>query len=484
MIRSFVRDSAVYGFASILVRGIGILLVPIYTRFLAPADYGILDLLSVAASFVGVLVSLEIVQAVARFFPDPEYAADRGVIASTALWFSVLVYGLFALLVQAGAAQIATSLLDGPQREGVVRLAAVSIALNGVFYVAQSQLRWQLLAKRYAISSVVYALVSAAAALTLILGGAGLVGVFIGQICGAVVGLVVSLRLAGPIYRLQIRSATLRDMLSFSLPLVPSSVGVYLTLYIDRIVINSVLGVAEVGIFGIGYRLAALVTLVSVGVQGALSPLIYTHHAAERTRTDLARIFGAYVALSLVVALGLGIYAPEIIGLATTAAYERSASVVPLLAPALLVSGMYIFMPGASIERRTSLIAMTNFATAGLNTVLNVVLVPRAGIVGAAAATLTSAVAGFLLSAIISQRFYPVSHRWGPIAICVAGMAVLMVIGVGLPAGTVFGLAAKSGLLLAAVAMCFAGGLISISDVVALRAAVQSVISRARGRVG
>jgi O-antigen/teichoic acid export membrane protein len=145
---------------------------------------------------------------------------------------------------------------------------------------------------------------------------------------------------------------------------------------------------------------------------------------------------------------------------------------------------MYIFMPGASIERRTSLIAITNFGTAALNTVLNVVLVPRAGIVGAAAATLMSSVAGFLLSAVISQRFYPVRHRWGPIAICVAGMAVLMAIGVGLPARTVFGLTAKAGLLVAAVAMCFAGRLISISDVAALQAAVRSVISRARSGAG
>ncbi|HYN70231.1 MAG TPA: oligosaccharide flippase family protein, partial [Candidatus Eisenbacteria bacterium] len=200
MIRSFLRDSAVYGLATILVRALGILLVPLYTRFLAPADYGSLDILSVAGSFVGVIVAMEIVQGVARFYPDPEHADERSSIASTSLWFTVFAYGLFAILAEVLAPQIATSLLDGPQREPAVRLAVISMALSGIFYVAQSQLRWQLEAKRYAIAAVVYSLVSITASVVFVVSGSGLSGIFIGQVVGAAVGLVASIRLAGPIY--------------------------------------------------------------------------------------------------------------------------------------------------------------------------------------------------------------------------------------------------------------------------------------------
>lgn len=430
MLRAFIRDSAVYGVATILVRGVSILLVPIYTRFLAPADYGVIDIMSVFASFVTVLASLEIVQAMARFYPDARDHRERSDLASTALLFVLAMLTIFVVAAEIVAAPVAGWLLGNEGNTGILRVAFVAMWANGLFYVVQSQLRWQLLAKRYALSSIVYTLASMGAAVVLVVGAhAGVAGVFAGQVVGAAIGSVLSISSTPGVYRVAINPDRLKMMLKFSLPLVPSSLGVYVTQYIDRIVITAMLGLTDVGLFGIGYRLASLTTLLTLAVSSALTPLVYTHYREATTPSDLARIFRYFTGLALALTLGLSLFARELLTVVATPPYVPGAAVVPLLTPALLLAGMYIFAPGLSIAKRTGIVATVNFAGAGANTVLNLALVPVFGIVGAATATLLSQGLVFGIQMVYSQRLYPVPHDWPKLGLATAGIVLAYLAG-------------------------------------------------------
>ena len=484
MLRAFVRDSFVYGLATVLVRAVSILLVPVLTRLLAPADYGAIDILAVFTGFVSVIVSLEIVQAVARFYPDSTSRDDRIGYASTSLWFAVIGYTGFLIVGEALAAPIARGLLGGVDRTDIVRVALVALWGNGVFYVAQSQLRWRLLARRYAVSSIVYSVVSMGTGVLFVLAGSGVVGVFGGQIVGASAGIALSLGALRTEYRFIIDRAKLRAMLAFSAPLIPSSLGVLVTLYIDRIAINTLLGLSELGLFGIGFRLASVITLLSLGVQSALTPLIYTHHRALQTPAAIARIFRFYVAGTIVVSLGLGLFARELLAFLTTPAYAGGAVVVPLLAPALCLSGMYIFAPGPAIAKRTGLIAGINLGGAALNTALNLLLIPAVGILGAAAATLVSSAAVFSANMMVSQRLYPVPHDWRALGLVVAAAAALVAAGWWLvPVGLV-GLAVKGVFMVLGAALCVAAGLIERVEVAQVLEVVYLRLRRIRNPAG
>ena len=85
MLRQFLKDSAIYGFSSLLTKGVGFLLLPLYTRTLSPEQYGAMDLLHVVRSVVAVTVALEIAQAMARFLPEAGSSAAKRELASTAL---------------------------------------------------------------------------------------------------------------------------------------------------------------------------------------------------------------------------------------------------------------------------------------------------------------------------------------------------------------------------------------------------------------
>ena len=484
MLRAFVRDSLVYGLAAVLVRAVSILAVPVFTRFLEPADYGAIDIIAVFTGFVTVLVSLEIVQAVARFYPDGTTREDRIGYASTSLWFTLLTYTGFLVIAQAAAPQLASMLLGGADRTDVLRVALLAIWGTGVFYVAQGQLRWQLLAKRYAMSSIAYAVASLGAGVFLVVTGFGVAGVFAGQIVGAAVGIALSLWSLRTEYRRSIDWSKLRAMLAFSAPLIPSSLGVLVTLYVDRIAINALLGLDDLGLFGIGFRIASVVTLLSFGVQGALTPLIYTHHRNAGTPGEIARIFRFYAAGAIVVSLGLGLFSRDLLAVLTTSSYSGGAVVVPLLAPALSLSGMYIFAPGPSIAKRTVLIAAVNFGGAALNTALNLLLIPVAGITGAAAATLVSAAAVFSANVWLSQRLYPVPHDWRSLALAVGVTSVLLAAGWWLVPHGPAGLVVKAALLAAGAATCVAAGLIDRAEMGRILAAARSGVRRTGSPAG
>jgi O-antigen/teichoic acid export membrane protein len=466
MLRQFLRDSVLYGAASIFTRSIALLLVPLYTRVLVPADYGVVDILTVVTSFALVIVALEIAQAVARYFPDSKDPDRRTIYASTSLWFSVGAYSLFLIIAIAFAEPISAWLLQDASLADVFRASAVATWFTGLFYLVQSQLRYSLRPRRYVAASLTFSLASMATSVVFVLVlQQGVIGVVYGLVAGGAIGLAVALWCSRDVYRFRFEKRSLREMLRFSVPLVPSSVAVIVTLYIDRIVIGQLMSLGDVGLFGIGYRLASLSNLLMVGFVSALTPLVYTHYREPGTPRELARIFRVFVAFGLLFCLGLALFAADILAVVTTPQYVAGAIIVPLMAPAMLLAGMYIFAPGLGIEKKTTVIAGINIAAAVMNVILNVALVPVLGIQGAALATFLSSATIFGATMIASQRLYPVPHDWRRLGLAVAGTVALYAVGEALSPTVWPGLVIRGGMIALAALWLVRVGLVEPAEI-------------------
>lgn len=466
MIRSFLRNSLIYGGASVATRGINIFLVPVYTRVLAPADYGVIDIVTVFAAVVASVIPLEIVQAIARFLPDQASEVEKKVFASTSLWFVAASFGIFVVVTWLFADAIAAALIGFNGNVWVVRVAALAMIGSGVFYVIQSQLHWRLRPREYALTGIVYSISSILSSVVLVVGlRTGVLGVFLGQAIGAVIGVGVAIGFTASYFGMIFDARKLRQMLRFSTPLVPSTLGLIAALYVDRLAINALMSLAAVGIFGVGYRVASIVQLLLIGSQTAITPLVYASHRNDAMRADLARIFRTFAAVALTLWLSLGLFAREVVRLFTTPEYYAAASVVPLLVPAITLAGAYVFMPGLAIGKRTSHIAVINIAAGALNLLLNLMLIPVLGIHGAATATLASSAASFGVNAMASQRTYPVPHDWTRLGSAVAAVSVLVAASWLLIPLTASGFAVKLGMLALGVGAVVGLGLIRLEEI-------------------
>jgi O-antigen/teichoic acid export membrane protein len=234
----------------------------------------------------------------------------------------------------------------------------------------------------------------------------------LGQTVGTALGMVVALIFVRRSFGILPSFDHLKGMLSFSVPLVPATFAAFVSANADRFVISRMLGNADVGIYGVGYRLASVVGLSLVAFQLALVPLIYARYQRSTTPLELAALYRGFVVLAATAWLAVSLFAAELIGILATDAYRLSSSVVPFLAAALLITGMASFAPGLWIAGRTGTIAVLSIGTALLAVLLNIALVPMIGIQGAAIAAVTASACGFAAAMVMSQRHYPVPYSW------------------------------------------------------------------------
>ncbi|MCB0193893.1 MAG: oligosaccharide flippase family protein [Anaerolineae bacterium] len=413
MFKQFFKDSAIYWLGITLSQGIGLILLPIYARVFSPAMYGVIDILLIMAKLVYLVVALEISQALARFYTEIKSKDDRVKYASTALWFAGTMYTLFGLIAWWFADPLSNLVLGVEGQTVIFKIAVLTMWAEGLFYLLQGQLRYRLQATAFAVVSICNVAVSVGTVLILLLVfKLGVVAVFCGQFIGALAGLGLAFYFSRDDYRPVFDRAKCREMLSFSIPLVPSSIGIFVTLYIDRIMIKWLMSIGDLGIYAVGYRVASIMLLLSVGVQAALTPLIYNYYQKPDTPQELAKIFRYFTAFALLVVIGLSIFAPEILMILTTPEYYGASQLIACLAPAVLLYRMYIFAPGLSIAKQTKKIAVINIGSALLNIGLNLLLIPRIGLMGAGIATLLSSVVAFSAQMILSQQQYFVPHAW------------------------------------------------------------------------
>jgi O-antigen/teichoic acid export membrane protein len=476
VLKAVLRDSLVYGLASLLSKGLAIFLLPLYTRVLSPSDYGAYDLLITLGALANLVVALEISQGLARHWADTAEPAERRRLASTSLWFSVLMYSLFLIFGLLAASQFNALLLGDARYLNAFRLGVGFIAVNGIYYLLLNQFRWELRSKAYALTSVAYALFTLLFAMVFCLWlDLGLVGVMQAQLMAALLACLLCLWLLRRTFGWLFDVGQLHAMLRFSAPLVPAGLAVFISLYINRFALNHFGNLEDVGHFGIGSRIAALSALLILGIQAALTPLVYQHYRDPQTPGQIARLFSWFMAVALVGCLFLALFARELLMLFATPEFMAGAALVGVLAPALLLSQMYIFAPGIAIAKKTLWQLWVTLLSAAASVAGNWVLVPLWGIWGAALATLLASSLFFFCWLSLSQRLYRIPYAWRALLLSSLGFVVCAGVGMQLEAT---GLALPLKLLLKSLLMCVllalvvVCGLLPLAD---LRAVVQQL---------
>lgn len=413
MLRTFLKDSAVYAIPAFVSRGLALILVPLYTRVLSPSDFGSLDLLIVFASIVNLTIALEVSQAVARFYASEPEIERKVLYASSAFWFTVACYAIFLAFMLFFSRKLSELIMGQAGLMLAFQIGLVYIFVNGIFYLIQNQFRWELRSFHYAIVSLTMAFVTAGVSVWLAYFLQwGLVGLLIGMLSGSLVGTVLGLCWLRASLQFRFSSVQLKEMLRFSTPLVFSGIAVWVSLYVDRMMINHFLTIDDVGLYGIGHRLASIAALVMVGFQGALTPLIYAHYQNPNTPNQLEKIFRIFLIFALLMFLFLTLFASDILVIMTTQGFHGASVIVVFLVPAILLGNMYIFSPGISIANKTHFIIWINVIGGLANVGLNYWLIPIFGITGAGMATMLSYGGIFAAYTLIGHRFYPIPHNW------------------------------------------------------------------------
>ena len=168
MFKSFFKNNLTYNIGNIFTLGIAIFLLPIYTKYLSPNEFGIMDLFMVIGTFINLTIALEISQGLGRYYQEAKNTSKKKEYTSSAFWFTFLVYLSFFFLSFLFSDTFSFFLLDDYGKKLIFLLAIFAIVTNGIFMFTQNQLKWQIQPKQSVIASLVYFFVLASVTIYLL----------------------------------------------------------------------------------------------------------------------------------------------------------------------------------------------------------------------------------------------------------------------------------------------------------------------------
>ena len=408
--------SVIYTAAGVAVSATGLLVLPVFARFLSPADYGIAATAGILTTILAPVMMLGLGEAVTRFYfehrDDP--AALRQYVGSVT-WFVVLwAAGLCALLIAAGplVAQI-----TGIPLLPFVPLAVLAAAGFGLLSVRLALWRargqpWAYVAAREGLF--------AAGMLTAVVMVAGFGGGAAGRVWGASLASITGGAMALWLFRHEMWPvrpswALLAPSLRFGAPLVPHTAFKEAVEFSDRVFLNHFRTLAETGLYSVAYAVAGGFQIVLVGVNAAWGPFVYDAitRLGDDAKPVIARITSYYVAGIVGLALLLALSARELLIVLTAPRFHEAYAVVPIITFAFVLKGLY-YMAAAQVfyMRRTRLVLAATIPAGVANLALNWAWIPSHGMFGAAWATLVAYGVSFAITAVISHRLYPIRYEW------------------------------------------------------------------------
>jgi O-antigen/teichoic acid export membrane protein len=430
-LKELLRHSAVYGLGSIVARILAVLLLPLYTRYLSPGDYGLIETLIALSAVLTALVAQAMKSAFFRFYFDSDEEARRLLVIRTAFWYvmaastAVLVFGIVL------AGPVSWVLFHTHSHRDLVIAALIGLWASLNYEQMTSLFRVEQRSTAYVIATLTNVVVTVAATIVLVVAlDKGPLGVLIGNFTGTLVVYAALLLYSRRRLGFQFSRKLYRAMNRFGLPLVPSAIALWLTNFSDRFFLLKLADPHEVGLYSIGVRVASAILLLLTAFRLAWPAFAYSiedDREAQRTYSFVLT-YVMYVASWL--AIGLGLLAPWIVRvIATEPFYPAQNVVAPLAFGAAAFGGYVVVQIGTGRARRTQENWLVTGAAAVLNVALNLLLIPSYGRMGAAIATVAAYSVLFVLMAWRAHRVFPVPYQWRRVATIAAAAAGLTVLG-------------------------------------------------------
>lgn len=424
MLRKLLTHVSTYTFGNLLTTLVSLISFPILTRLFSVEEYGLLSLISTTLLLLVGLAKVGIQHSAVRFYAEYRARNDPAALETfySTVLFGMLGFGMVVTLIWAVASQIIpANWWTDPRLPGLFLLTAALILVRTVDSSMINVLRAQERSGAYVIYTVLKKYIGLGLTLLILLFVArNLYGFYSATLLTeavAVIALLVYMSRGSSYSPAKFSWTALSGMMVFGIPMVGYEVlGIVLQMG-DRYVMQAYLGSEAIGLYSAAYNLCEYTGLVFVSsFLQAVQPMYvrtWEQQGAAETSLFVSRALHFYMMISAAVVAGLAATAKPLIGLLASSKFESGAVVVPMVAAGLMISGI-LPLAGAGIYVRKNsgkMMAMVG-ASAVVSLLLNLLLVPRFGIMGSAFSALGSYVFLAALAMVIGGRILPVTFPW------------------------------------------------------------------------
>ncbi len=417
-LRRISSQTLIYGLGDAVTRVAALILLPIYTRFLTPDDYGKFAIATLFATVVALILDFGQRTAFFRFYFDTDNRDERRRLTGTVLLFLLIAAAVILLPLVAFFDRIAQPLVKDLTLVPLIKITLISTFFDVGSAIPFAIFRAKQYAAKYAALSAARFFISVALnIIAIVVLHWGVVGLIYANLLTSALFFLICMVLTTRDIEWTIELNLLKRLLRFGLPLIPAGLAYWALNLSDRFFLQKYTDLTQVGLYSVSYSIAAILHMIMGWFNTAYAPYCYSIAKDSDARSVYARVMVYAITLLMLVGLGLSIFAREALMLLTPPAYHSAASIVPLIVLAYIFYEVYyLFSFGFDITRKTGYAPFMIGAGAVVNLVLNVILIPRFGMYGAAIATVLSYMLLPIIEYPIVRRLYPVPYDWWRLA--------------------------------------------------------------------
>lgn len=427
VLRQLARDSAIYGGADFLFKLIAFWTFPLIAAALTPRAFGALELLLTATALLGMVANCGLNNSLQRFYWDAQTELHtRPVLVSSGL-ATLAFFTLAAAFIGGIAILLFTRWSDAESAllgwSGLLASLVLMVAGQLVQYLLDVT-RLHMAPWHFAGIAMVSRVMTAFAGVVAVVWFAGgLDGLLVAQAVVMVLTIPLALYVVRSDLTFRVDMAIVRKLVQFGHPFIYAGLAFWLFSSMDRWMLASLSSIEEVGIYSVANRFASVVLFVSMAFGQAWSPIAIKIRAEHphSYRTLYVNILLALMWAMTLLGGSIALFAPEIVVWMMPAEYHGAGLVLAILTLGLILqSTMQVTAVGISIETKTYLFARLSWAATALNFLLNLVMIPTLGALGAAVATSLTYL--FLTGAYLyfTQKLHPLPLPWSQILVFAA----------------------------------------------------------------
>jgi O-antigen/teichoic acid export membrane protein len=416
-LRSLASDTFVYGFTMMLGRFLTFLLTPVYTNYLDKAQFDFQIIVFTVFAFLNIFYAFGFEQSFFRYFrydkPDESKDVFTQSFVSVAL---IATLSSFAMIAFAG--NIGSWLTEVEGSGEMMVWAAFVPFLDAIAVIPYCYLRAIRASKKFAIYRFITIIVAVALNFLFVVGmDMQAFGVILAQLIANLTGVALLFPIILRQFVPQFKQKLFAQMARFGIPTLPASLSAIALSLIDRPVIKAVINDPEKSVdvlttYQVNYKLGIPMMIFVTVFEYAWKPFYLANYQKEGAKETFARVLIYFTAFSAIIFLGMEFFVdylvrmPFIGGKFIKETYWEGMKIIPLILGAYYFNGLYTnFAAGIMIEKKTKYLPITFGVAAIANVILNIILVPGYGYVGAAWSTFLAYFIGAVIIFFISQNY-------------------------------------------------------------------------------
>lgn len=398
--KKLISNTIIFGIGTFGSKMLVFLLMPLYTRVLTKADYGVVDLIIQTSNLLIPIVSLGIANAVIRF------GLDKSVKKS-----DVFTIGLITILCGFGIFLILIPVLSKiTYISSHTALIYIFVLMSCLRTLCSQFVRAKEYVNLYAFDGVI-------STITIIIFNVLFLVVFKFGITGYVMAIVMSDMLstlflfwAAKLHRYvrlkSIKKDVAISMIKYSIPLIPATIFWWITNVSNRFIVAYVLGSEANGIYAVSYKIPTIIVLISNIFMDAWQMSAVTEENRLSRQKFFSKVFNIYQSILFLSASGIILFSKVVTKVLVSDAFYLSWKYIPFLVMATTFSCLVTFLGSVyMVEKKSILTLSTTIVGAFVNVMLTFVLINKFDVHGAAFATFISYLIVFILRAVNTRQF-------------------------------------------------------------------------------